>query len=109
MSTNDEEVSRLCEEVSGYLRGARHDEAARWYEQQARALRNDVGTERAALIRAIHESVSAGAGGPLGVVLTDGGGKADDEATTRYKGALDRLFRLTTQSRWRDWLRTWTG
>lgn len=109
MRTNDEEVSRLCEEVSGYLRGARQEEAASWNEQQARALGSDVGAERAARMRAIHESVSAGAGGPLGAVVTDGRGTADDEATTRYRGALDRLFRLTTQSRWRDWLRTWTG
>ncbi len=109
MSTNYEEASRLCAEVSGYLRGAHHEQAARWYEQQAAALRSDKGVERVALIRAIHESVSAGAGGPLGVVLTDATGKPDVEATTRYKESLDRLYRLTSQSRWRDWLRTFTG
>ncbi|QCR44571.1 hypothetical protein C1N91_14615 [Curtobacterium sp. SGAir0471] len=109
MKTNYAEVSRLCAQVSGYLRGAHHEQAARWYEQKAAALMSDEDVERVALIRAVHESISAGTGGPLGVVLTDAAGRPDVEATTRYKESLDHLYRLTAQSRWRDWLRTFTG
>lgn len=103
------EVSRVCSEVGGYLRQAHLERAARWYEQQALALRDTGDAERPALVRAIHESISAGSGGPLGVVITDATGRADVEATTNYKAALERLFRLTLQSRWRDWLRSLTG
>jgi len=109
MQLDHEEVARLCAEVGRYLRRAHRLQAATWYESQAAAFVRGNESEFQALAQAVHESISAGAGGPLGVIVPDALGNADAEATTNYKASLDRLYRLTTRSRWRDWVRSVTG
>lgn len=103
------EIVELCRSVANSLGRAYDVQTARWFTDVAEALESASPEGAADLTAQIHRTVRGGAGGPRGVVIVAADGRADSKATVQFHADLSRLYDLTRQSRFADWVRSFRG